>query len=599
MKLTIFLLLIILTFPACSQNEAVYYPDSKELHIPKVIINGDSSGNYFDVKIQQQTDGNFKISSIVKANKDKLLLNGKIYTVNEQQPWAEAVYIKNGKIEFVGSNTEAKTIAATDAEIINLKGAMVMPGIQDVHMHPLEAESPFAGTCLLSGEETNAENFIAVLRDCAPYQLASDWVLGSGHSIFTLLESNRLPVEILDQAIPDKPAVIMEETSHSIWVNSKALALAGIDSNTPNPNGGVIVKDSLTGKPTGILFDSAGDLIMDMAWLPTEAIKKLNYKGLLSALKKINSYGITSVAEARTYWKRGFQEAWQQAETEGQLTVRAVLNLWMYPNEDDDLQIKKLSQLYSNNFDSLLKISQIKVYSDGILINTTAAMLKPYLITLGEIPSNNGLNYFTELRLIKYIKALEPIGFDFHIHAIGDRAVHESLNAIEQGNGKSRHRMTHLEIVNSADYKRFKQLNVTADMQVAGDFTQPSHWSENKDLIGNRADNLIPLKSLYEAGARITLSSDWDVSTLNPFVGMQNALTRAPQNLPDLATVIKAYTINPAYALRQENTTGSIEVDKFADIIVLNQNIFNVSIDKIKDTKVLKTYLNGNLVFSR
>lgn len=599
MKLTIFLLLIILTFPACSQNEAVYYPDSKELHIPKVIINGDSSGNYFDVKIQQQTDGNFKISSIVKANKDKLLLNGKIYTVNEQQPWAEAVYIKNGKIEFVGSNTEAKTIAATDAEIINLKGAMVMPGIQDVHMHPLEAKSPFAGTCLLSGEETNAENFIAVLRDCAPYQLASDWVLGSGHSIFTLLESNRLPVEILDQAIPDKPAVIMEETSHSIWVNSKALALAGIDSNTPNPNGGVIVKDSLTGKPTGILFDSAGDLIMDMAWLPTEAIKKLNYKGLLSALKKINSYGITSVAEARTYWKRGFQEAWQQAETEGQLTVRAVLNLWMYPNEDDDLQIKKLSQLYSNNFDSLLKISQIKVYSDGILINTTAAMLKPYLITLGEIPSNNGLNYFTEPRLIKYIKALEPIGFDFHIHAIGDRAVHESLNAIEQGNGKSRHRMTHLEIVNSADYKRFKQLNVTADMQVAGDFTQPSNWSENKDLIGDRANNLIPLKSLYEAGARITLSSDWDVSTLNPFVGMQNALTRAPQNLPDLATVIKAYTINPAYALRQENTTGSIEVGKFADIIVLNQNIFNVSIDKIKDTKVLKTYLNGNLVFSR
>jgi predicted amidohydrolase YtcJ len=536
--------------------------------------------------------------SACSNNKDKLLLNGKIYTVNEQQPWAEAVYIKNGKIEFVGSNAAAKSIAATDAEIINLKGAMVMPGIQDIHMHPLEAESPFAGTCLLSSQETNAENFIAVLRDCAPYQLASDWVLGFGHSIFTLLESNRLPVEILDQAIPDKPAIIMEETSHSIWVNSKALAVAGIDSNTPNPTGGVIVKDP-TGKPTGILFDSAGDLIMDMAWLPTDAIKKLNYKGLSRALKKINSYGITSLAEARTYWKRGFQEAWQQAETEGQLTVRAVLNLWLYPNEDDDLQINKLSKLYKNNPNSLLKISQVKVYSDGILINTTAAMLKPYLITLGEIPSKNGLNYFTEPRLIKYIKALEAVGFDFHIHAIGDRSVHESLNAIEQGNGLSRHRITHLEIVNPADYKRFKQLNVTADMQVAGDFTQPSVWSENKALIGNRADNLIPLKSLYEAGARITLSSDWDVSTLNPFVGMQNALTRKPQNLPDLATVIKAYTINAAYALRQEDTTGSIEVGKFADIIVLNQNIFNVATDKIKDTKVLKTYLNGNLVFSK
>ncbi len=599
MKLTVFLLCSCLSFPVFCENEAIYYPNTQEVTIPKVVISKDALGKAFAVKMQQQADGNFKISTITQATTDKLLLNGKIYTVNENQPWAEAVYIKDGKIDFVGSNAEAKKIAAA-AEVVNLQGAMMMPGIQDIHMHPLEAASPFAGTCLLSNQETDAENFIEVLQECAPYQLATDWVLGSGHSVFTLLESERLPVEILDEAIPDRPAVIMEETSHSIWINSKALEWAGINANTTNPSGGVIVKDPETGKPTGVLFDSAGDLIMDEAWLPTDAIKKLNYKGLLSALKTINSYGITSITESRTYWKRDFQAAWLQAEQQGQLSVRAVLNLWMYPNEDDDFQINKLKSLYQNDPNRLLRISQIKVYSDGILINTTAAMLAPYVKVLGEIPSQIGLNYFTEQRLAKYIRALEPTGFDFHIHAIGDRGVREALNAVEQAQSNNgRHRITHVEVVNTVDYPRFKQLNVIADMQVAGDFTHPNHWLENKPLIGNRADNLVPLKSLYEAGATFTLSSDWDVSTLNPFVGMQNALTRAPQNLPNLATVIKAYTLTPAYALRQEKTTGSIEVGKFADMIVLNQNIFEVATDKINQTEVLQTYLNGNLVFSR
>lgn len=528
----------------------------------------------------------------------QLFLNGEIYTVNSEQPWAEAILVSGGEIQYVGSSERALELAPESATVVDLKGKMMMPGLHDVHAHPLEARSPLSGICVLSSEEDNAERFIRQLRRCAPDQLGTDWVLGFGHSIFTMLESERHPIEILDEAIPDRPAAIMEETSHSVWVNSLALEAAGIDADTPNPPGGVIVRDPDTGKPTGILFDSAGDLVFDQAWKPTPQIKALNYQGLLEGIHELNRNGITSVVEGRTYWRRGFEDAWLKAESEDTLTVRAVLGLWAYPSQSDTTQLPALKALYRNDPSDLLRISQVKVYADGILINTTAALLQPYKETFGDIPSNNGLNYFSEKRLAKYIKELAPLGFDFHIHAIGDRGVRESLNAIESSQQKSqRHRLTHLEMVNPSDYKRFALLDVTADMQVAGDFTQPQNWDHNQPMIGSRANNLVPLKDLFEAGARVTLSSDWDVSALSPFVGMQNAITRSPQNLPSLDEAIRSYTTRAAYSMRQEDRVGSIEVGKRADLIVLDRNIFDIPVHEISKTKVLQTYLDGELVF--
>ncbi|CAM2070518.1 Amidohydrolase [Sulfidibacter corallicola] len=526
-----------------------------------------------------------------------LLVNGEVYTVDSQNPWVQALLIRDGVIVHVGTNESARAQAGPGATEIDLEGRMAMPGIHDVHMHPLEARSPFSGTCILDTAVTDPEQYIPVLRQCAPDQQATDWVLGWGHSVFTLLEAQRRPVDILDEAIPDRPAAIMEETSHSFWVNSLALERAGIDADTPNPPGGVIVKDPATGEPTGILFDSAGDLVMDLAWQPTEEIKELNYEGLLEALGELNRHGITSVCEGRTYWKRDFQDAWQRAERESRLTVRAILGLWAYPSMNDEAQLAELRGLYRNDPDALLRQNQVKVYADGILINSTAAMLEPYKETLGDIPSQTGLNYFTEARLARYIEELDPLGFDFHIHAIGDRGVREALNAIEAGQDAGRHRLTHLEVVNPEDYDRFRTLNVIADMQVSGDFAQPQNWIEVAFLIGNRSQNLIPLKDLHEAGARISLSSDWDVSSLNPFVGMQRALTRAPQNLPDLATAVRAYTLDAAYVMRQEDRVGSLEVGKRADLIVLDRNIFQVGTTAIGSTSVLLTMLDGRIVY--
>lgn len=318
----------------------------------------------------------------------------------------------------------------------------------------------------------------------------------------------------------------------------------------------------------------------------------------------LSENGITSVCEGRTYRRREFQDAWMKAENENELSVKAVLCLWGYPHLDDTEQIEELKSMYQNDPDKLVRMSQIKLYSDGIIPNTTAAMHEEYDLDLGFLPENKGLNYFSEDRMTQYITELEKVGFDFHIHGIGDRGIHESLNAIEtarQTNGDvgARHRLTHLEVVDPADYPRFKELDVIVDCQVAGEFTQPENWPENEQFIGNRANNLVPLKDLHDAEAFMTLSSDWDVSDMNPFVGMQNALTRVPQNLPDLETVIKAYTINAAYVMRQEDLVGSLEVGKLADLIILDQNIFEVPITQISQTKVLKTFLEGEVVFER
>lgn len=531
---------------------------------------------------------------------DLILYNAKIYTVNDQQIWAEAIAIKDGQIVFIGTDQAVASFIGGHTKMEDLKGKMVLPGIHDVHIHPLESGSDNTHF-ELDEEETDPENYAETVFKAAKDNPNSPWLIGYGHSFYTLLDATRPPREILDEVVSNRPVIIMEQTSHSMWVNSKALELAGITLNTENPPGGIIFREEQTDEPNGILIDNAGNMVMDLAMAPTSETLENDYLGLTEfMLPELAKHGITSICDARTYWKRDHHLTWQQLEKDGELTVRINLGLWAYPNENDARQIEKLKSLYSDNPQSLLRINQIKLYSDGIIHNTTAALKAPYLIDFFEEPTNNGLNYFTEDRLANYITQLEGIGFDFHIHAIGDRGVHEALNAIEQSaTNKGRHRLTHVEIVDPIDYNRFNQLNVTADCQVAGDFTQPGHWHENEELIGSkRSEHIIPLKSLHEAKARITLSSDYSVSTYNPFVGIQNAVTRVPQEL-SLEEAIKAYTINAAYVMRQEDRLGSLEVGKEADLIVLDQNLFEIPASRIAQTKVLLTLLAGEEIYRK
>ncbi|NOT36023.1 MAG: amidohydrolase [Saprospiraceae bacterium] len=528
-----------------------------------------------------------------------VFFNGKIYTVNASTPWAEALYMKDGIIKFIGSSEEAQKMSSEEAEKIDLNGGFLMPGIHDVHMHPLEAASENF-KFILNDEEADPENYADYIKKAVRNNNGTGWLLGWGHLLETILESTRDPKSIIDDIVSDRPVGIMEKTSHSLWCNSKALELLGFNKSTPNPPGGIIMRNS-NGDPNGILIDNAGELLMELALSPTTQSMENDYNGLVEfALPELAKHGITSVSEARTFWKRNQQHTWKKIEADGKLTCRMNLGLWAYPAVDDASQLASIKALFSNDPNKLLRINQIKVYADGIIHNTTAAMHDNYLIDYFKLSSNNGLNYFTESRLAKFIKELEPSGFDFHIHALGNRGIHQALNAIQQsGTVNGRHRLTHVEYVSPSDYSRFQSLNVTADAQVAGDFTQPSHWHDNDYLVGPAlADKIIPIKDLKNAGARITLSSDWDVSNLNPFIGIENAITRVPQEI-SLEDAVKAYTINAAYVMRQENKVGTLEVGKEADLILLDRNIFTIPATEISETKVQSTYLKGKLVYKK
>ncbi|MEL6190493.1 MAG: amidohydrolase [Bacteroidota bacterium] len=535
---------------------------------------------------------------MANTENEVVFYNGDIYTVNEQQVWVSAIYIRNGIIEAVGQDEAVFNAASEDAELINLRGAFMMPGIHDVHVHPLEAASENV-QFTLDDRIQDAEVYARDIENAALDNPGSGWLLGWGHWIDVLLDAERMPKEIIDEVVPNRPVVIMEQTSHSVWCNSRALALMGVDSNTPDPPGGIIMREN--GEANGLLIDNAGNLLLDIALSPNTDRTENDYWGLVEfALPELARNGITSICDARTYWKRNHHITWKRVADEGLLTARVNLGLWAYPDADDAQQLATLKSLYTNSENSLLKINQIKLYADGIIHNTTSAMHEEYRVNYFGFPINKGLNYFSQDRAARYIIELESVGFDFHIHAIGNRGVHESLNAIElSGTSRGRHRLTHVEYVDAVDIARFAQLNVTADAQVAGDFSQPARWHDNDYLIGSALnDNVIPIKSLANAGARLTLSSDWDVSELNPFVGMSNAVSRSPQEI-SLAEAIKAYTINPAYVMRQEDKVGTIEVGKEADLIILDRNLFDISPSQIRNTLVNATYLRGELVFQR
>ena len=543
---------------------------------------------------------------------DLILFDGFIYTVNADQPTASAIAVQNGAIVFVGDDAGALAFNGPQTRLIDLNGKMAMPGIHDSHVHILEAFHQATGTCSLPTGIPIA-NYIPIIQACAPNQVGTDWVLGYGYSIFDLqmfMEAGGSPKDILDQAVPDRPAAFLEETSHSVWANSLALEAAGFTAATPDPPGGAILRDPTTGEPNGLLLDSAGEILFDLALLPNPALEQMNYDALLTGLAFANRNGITSLCDARCYWKRGYVKAWERARDSGTLSVRAIVGLWAYPYiQDDAAQIASLISLYSNDPASRLRFSQIKLYTDGEISHTTAAMLQPYMVDpaffQGPLVGPLGLNYFDQARLTNYITQLQAVGFDMHIHAIGDRGVREALNAIEAsqslpGGSIARHRITHVTLTTPQDIPRFAQLGVTADFQMSDASAFPNVFDFYFGIY--LPPNVLSqephrLRTIYDTGAHVVLSSDYDVGSISPFLGMHHALTRGAESLPTLDDAIGAYTIEPARLMRQENTVGSLEIGKRADLIVLDRNLFDIPVGQIPATQVLLTLLDGEEVW--
>lgn len=537
--------------------------------------------------------------SLNAQDADWALTNAKIYTADENQSFAQAMAVLNGTIIYTGDDAGVQAHIGPDTQVSDVGGKVILPGLHDVHIHLLEAGSEAASSCQLSAWAWDATELATALEACNPQPNSNGWILAYGHSIITLLEGGENPREVLDGVFPTIPVACMEESSHSAWVNSAALEILSISSITQDPDGGHIVMED--GEPNGILLDSAGDLAFAAASASTDEIDAMNYEGLVEfGLPTIAEYGITSIVEGRTYWKRDYIETWNEVKDNGLLTARVVLAPWLHPEDADEDLIPAITALYDEG-DDLLKVTQVKCYIDGHTLNGTAALDQPYVYAFGW-PFDSGLNYFSQERLQGLIEALEPVGYDFFIHAIGNRGGHEALNAIEGAQAlvgtEGRHRLTHLEVFNEEDYGRFAELGAIADMQVQANWTNPNQWAWNADYIGaDLAEVFIPLGSIAETGAVVTTSSDWDVSSMNPFRGLEHAVTRAPEELPSVEDAVDTRTINSAFCMRNEEITGSLEVGKLADFICIDQDIFTIPQNQIGATNVTLTVLGGQVVY--
>ena len=536
-------------------------------------------------------------SAPVLAEAPLVLSNARIYTVDETRPWAEAVAIdEEGVILAVGSAREVLAEAGSDAAVIDLAGRMLLPGFQDAHLHAVEAG--ITATYCPMPQFGSEAMFEAALEDCALEQGERPWVMGAGVNMIGLLEAVADPLALIDAVIPDRPAIVIDDLGHGAWANSPALRAAGIDRLEEDPPGGIVMRLD-DGRLSGVVLESLGQTLIDAAQPPSQANLDFAYDSLMGALEILAENGITTVSDAGGYWPRGHERVWEMAEARGRLSVRASNALYLYPEKEPEAQVAALIARFSNDPDRLLRFNQVKIYVDGILSQATGALYEPYEEGLGLAPEERlGFEYFARDQLFGYARALTEAGFQLHFHITGDRGAGLALDAIAQSSLESGpHRITHLYLVDPRDRPRFAELGVVADFQIAPSSVAPDYLDGMAEIIGARVDRLLPLRSMVDTGALVTLSSDWDADEISPLVKLETVLTRETEAAPDLASAIEMMTINPARLLQQAERTGSIEPGKFADLVVLDRDLFTLDPAAISSARVVATLLQGEPVF--
>ena len=555
------------------------------------------------VYVEQGTSNTFLPMMVKSPNQgtDVVYTNGAIYTVNANQPWAQAVAVRNGVILAVGTQQEVLAQVNGTPRMIDLNGAMMLPGFQDPHLHALEAGLN-TNLCIVSQFGEFAQ-YISEVQACASQQPNSAWVRASGANMAALLHRDRLPIEVLDEAVSDRPVIVLDDLGHGAWLNTLAMQAVGYDTMTSDPAGGILVRDPDTGDLTGLVLENAQQVARTASLPPTTANLELAYQGLLTGLDSLAQNGITTVSDAGGYWPRGHHEVWQRAVNENTLTVRASNALYLFPERDMQEQIAQLQQLYRNDANSLLRYNQVKIYVDGIISQGTGALLAPYTQPF-DIPGvpNDGFLYFQTDTLNQYAAQLEALGFQLHFHVTGDRGARLALDAIQSASSTNqltdrRHRLTHLYLVDSADYPRFQALGAIADFQLAPSSTTAEYANSLAPNLGKRVNNLLPAFDLLDAGAKVVLSSDWDADTLSPLVKIQSVLTQQANNTPTLATLIRMMTLDVAHLLHHDDKTGSIEVGKLADLVIIDRNLFDLPTTQISQAKILLTLLEGEEVY--
>jgi predicted amidohydrolase YtcJ len=539
------------------------------------------------------------------APADLALLGGAIYTVDTEKSWAEAVAVRDGVIIAVGNEAELRPLIGPETRVVALDGEMLLPGFHDAHSHPV-----YAGLgsleCPLHGLGSRVA-ILEKLRACAASgERRGDWLVGSGWDV-SLFPDGNAPKGPLDELAPDFPIVLTDENGHAVWVNSRALELAGIRRDTPNPPAGVIERDPSSGEASGTLRESAAELVYDVVPAPGKA--RL-VEGAQVAVRKLHSVGVTSVVDAAVGESQ--LKAYRTLADRGELDLRVVACIEFGTNLVS--RTADAEGLISRRADYRrpgLSPDCIKLFADGVLEGETAAMLEPYVGRPGYL----GEPTFAPEELSAIVTRFDARGLQIHVHAIGDGAVRATLDAFEaarKSNGErdARHHIAHLQIIHPADIRRFADLDVIANFQAI--WAYPDEWVTNLNLpvIGEeRLGWMYPIGSVHRAGGRLALGTDWDVSPPDALPGIEVGLRRQdptgaiegalnPSEGVDLATLIEAYTLGGAYVMHQDDETGSIEVGKAADLVVLEKNLFEIPAQEISEVRVLETFVNGESVFS-
>ncbi|MFC2083795.1 amidohydrolase [Bacteroidota bacterium] len=528
-------------------------------------------------------------------NKTTAFINGKVFTLNKNQPIAEAVLINDNKIINVGTSGQIKYFIDKNTEIIDLKNKLMIPGFIDCHAHIV-----IGGLYLLNIDLSKARNSNDFIKQLSNYKTKNPgkWILG-GNWNHQNWESNQLPnKDWIDEFSQDTPIFVNRMDYHMGLANSCALKLAGITKYANDPVGGTIVKDR-KGEPTGILKDKAMDLIYKIIPIPSDSEFKNAIKATLNEAKK---FGVTTIHDIsdKTHLKY-----FKYLENDKMLNCRIYSRL---PIEShNEIIAENLNTQYNTD---KLKLGSVKAFADGSLGSSTALFFEPYSDNLHEY--GLAMNILENGDLKKWSLECDRNKLQLSIHAIGDKAVSDVIDIIKditKINPKwdRRVRIEHAQHIREEDIKRCKELDIIVS-------AQPYHlyddgcWALNK-LGYKRLKNSWTFNSFLKSNVKLCFGSDWSVATLNPLMGIYSAVTRQtadglnpigliPEEKISIEQALKCYTLNAAYAAFDEERLGSIEIGKLADLVVLNEDIFSIEPYEIKDVEIGLTMIDGEIVFN-
>ncbi|MFC6235739.1 amidohydrolase [Leucobacter soli] len=545
---------------------------------------------------------------------DVLFTGGPVFTGVGLPLEGMAVSVVDGRISAVVPEAETETLAGPGTRRIDLNGALLAPGFQDAHVHPVGG-----GVELLQCNLTEAENAEQALAAIAAYAAANpeeSWIVGAGWSM-DHYPGGTPTRQLLDAIVPERPVFLMNRDHHGAWANTAAIRLAGLDASTPDPEDGRIEREA-DGHPAGTFHEGAAELFAEVK---PEVSPDLVYRGLLRAQEEMLSLGITGwqdaiVGSANAPVPDG-TAAYLRAIDEGTLKVHVIGAQWWERGvglEQIEGILARRDERASSGSAGRFELGSVKMMVDGVAENYTAAMLEPYRDASGHDTCNHGISFIAPEIMREAVTRLDAAGMQVHFHALGDRAVRDALDAVgaaraENGPRDNRHHLAHLQVVAEADAPRSAEVDAVANLQAL--------WATHEDQLDTLTLPFMqdgaerrqyPFGDLVRGGAKLAAGSDWPVSSADPLAAIAVAVNRAVPGYDapplggehqrlDLATALAAYTSGSAYVNHRDHDTGHVREGYLANLVIIEPNPFEVPSDELFGTAVTSTWVEGEEVY--